>query len=816
MRTLWQDLRYGLRMLAKPPGFAAIAILTLALGIGANTAIFSVVYSALLRSLPFKDPSQLLMFAEGRRQSSDQPVVCSYPDFLDWKRTTKSYQSLAGFGSEVFTLTGNGDPKNVAAAQVTSNFFSTLGVKPELGRDFADDEEKPDGPHVVVLSYGFWRTEFGGDASIVGRTIRLDNKPATVIGVLPREFEFSPAKSAPVWVPLHLNPDSATRRSLRWMQVIGRLNPGVSINQARAEMDGITAQLAQAYPKEDDSVFVAVNSLRENIVGPIRPVLMVLFGAVGFVLLIACANVSNLLMTRSIDRRKEFAIRTAMGASRANLVFQLLTESLLLSGAGAFFGLIGAQWGMRLLVDAIPQTQLQSMPFLRSAGMNLPVLLFLCAVTVITAIVFGLAPALSVSRSSVNDILKDESRTGTSSTHARLRNALVVSEIAISLTLLVGAGLLLKSLGALLHQNPGFDSTNILAFSVNLPDSPYPTGQEWPFDSPKSMQFEREFTQRLSQLPGVQSVGAADSVPLLGGGSIRFVIEGQPRPAGQDDECDIRGANPSYFPVMKVPLLAGRNFSRTDTKDVPWRIIVNQAFAKRYFSNEDPIGKRVRFTFNPKEPYREIIGVVGNIAEDDLAAPPPPVIYYSLDQNASSFLSFVVKSAGDPIAFVGTVRAALKEMDPQLALIRPQAMTQVTTQSPSVFLRRYPSYLIGTFAALALILAMVGLYGLISYTVTQRTREIGIRVALGAQREDILRMVLTQGGSAALIGIALGLSASIAVTRIMTSLLYGVKPTDAIVFASGAALLALVALVACWIPARRAVRVDPMIALRYE
>jgi len=811
-----QNLRFAVRTLSKKPGFACIVVFTLALGIGANTAIFSVVYAALLHSLPFKDPSRLLNIAERRRQSSGEPLVCSYPDFLDWRRITKSYQSLAGLGNGVFTLTGNGDPKNVAAAQVTSNFFSTLGVKPQLGRDFADGEEKSDGPQVVVLSYGFWRTEFGGDAGIIGRAIRLDNKPATVIGVLPPDFELPLPQSVPVWVPLHLAPDEATRRSLRWMRVIARLKPGVSIRQARAEMDAVTAQLARVYPKEDNSTFVAVNSLREIIVGPIRPVLLVLFGAVGFVLLIACANVSNLLMTRSIGRRREFAVRTAMGASRANLVVQLLTESLLLSAAGAFFGLMAAQWAMHLLVDAVPQAQIQTMPFLRNAAINVPVLLFLCAVTLITTLLFGLAPAVSVSRSSVNDILKDESRTGTSSIHARLRNALVVSEIAISLMLLVGAGLLLKSLRALLHQSPGFDSANILAFSVNLPDSSYPGDKEWPFDSPKSMQFEREFSERLSQLPGVRSVGAADIIPLLGGGSIRFVIEGQPRPAGQDDECDIRGANPPFFPTMRVPFLAGRNFSRSDTQDVPWRIIVNQAFANRYFPNEDPVGKRLRFTFNPNEPYREIIGVVGNIAEDDLAAPPPPVIYYSLDQNASSFLSFFVKTAGNPAAFVGAVRVALSEADPQLALIQPQAMDQVTAQSPSVFLRRYPSYLIGTFAALALILAMVGLYGLISYTVTQRTREIGIRVALGAQRNDILRMVLVQGGSAALIGIAVGLAAAIALTKVMTSLLFGVKPTDAIVFGSGAVLLAFVALFASWLPAQRASRVDPMVALRYE
>jgi len=811
-----QNLRYAIRTLLKNPGFTLIAVLTLALGIGANAAIFSVVYAALLRSLPYKDAGKLVTLAEGRRQAGGQAFDVSYPDFLDWRRMAKSYQALAGFSGDGFTLTGNGDPKNVSAVQVTTNLLSTLGVKPLLGRDFVDGEEKPDGPHVALLTYSFWRSEFGGDPGIIGRTIRLDNKPATIVGVLPREFEFAPGRSAPLWVPLHLNQDAATRRSLRWMQAIGRLGPGVNVDQARAEMDGITAQLEREYPKEDGSSFVAMGSLREKIVGPVRPLLIVLFGAVGFVLLIACANVANLLMTRSIDRRKEFAIRTALGASRANLVSQLLTESLLLSVIGAALGFIGAQWGVRMLVEAIPAGQLQAMPFLRDAGTNLPVLLFLSGVTVLTAIVFGLAPALSVSRSSVHDALKIESRGGTSMGHTRLRNAFVTAEIAISLMLLVGAGLLSKSLQALLHQSPGFNSTNVLTFSVNLPDASYPTQQEWPFDSPKSAQFERDFTQRLAALPGVQNVGAADNVPLNGGGSIRFLIEGKPRPAGQEDECDIRGADYRYFSTMKVPLISGRFFSETDTEGVPWRLIVNQAFVKLHFPNEDPVGRRVRFTFSDKEPYREIVGVVGNIAEDDLAVPSPPVIYYSVDQNPSAFLSYVLKTSGDPAAFIGSARAALGEIDPQLALIQPQSMDQIASQSPSVFLRRYPSYLIGSFATLALILAMVGLYGLISYSVTQRTREIGIRVALGAQREAILRMVIAQGSGAVVLGITTGLAAALGLTRVMSTLLYGVKPTDGVTFAGVAIVLALIALAACAIPARRATRVDPIIALRYE
>ncbi|MGH9745826.1 MAG: ABC transporter permease [Candidatus Acidiferrales bacterium] len=814
-----QQVRYAARMMANNVGFTAVAVLTLALGIGANTAIFSIVYSTLLRGLPYHDAGRLVTLAEGRQQTSGVgalTIVSSHPDFLDWRRTAKSYQSLAGYGGDGFTLTGNGDPKSVNAVQVTSNFLSMLGVKPMLGRDFVDGEEQADGPHVVLLKYSFWRSEFGGDPGIVGRTIRLDSKPATVIGILPREFEFAPSRSAPLWVPLHLSPDMDTRRSLRWMQVIGRLAPGVSFQQARAEMDGITAQLAREYPKEDGSTFVGMQGLRESIIGPVRPVLLVLFGAVGFVLLIACANVANLLMSRSINRRKEFAIRTALGASRENIVSQLLVESVLLAAVGAGFGLLAAQWGVRFLVDAIPESQLQAMPFLRDAGFNGPVLLFLCGATLLTAVVFGIAPAISASRSPVNDVLKNESRGGTSLGHSRLRNAFVVAEIAISLVLLIGAGLLLRSLRTLLHQNPGFDSSHVLTFSVNLPTDSYPTQLEWPNDSPKSAEFKKVFTERLSDLPGVQSVGVVDGIPMSSGGSIRFLIEGRPKPVGHDDECDIRGADFNYFSTMKVRFVAGRYFAKTDTEDIPWSMIVNESFVKQYFPNENPLGKRVRFTYNAKEPYREIVGVVGNIAEDDLAAPPPAVIYVSVDQNPSSSHSYVLRTAGDPLAFIGAARAALAEIDPQLALVQPQPMARIASESPSVFLRRYPSYIIGSFAALALVLAMVGLYGLISYGVTQRTREIGIRVALGAQRSDILRMVIAQGSGAALAGIALGVVAGFALTRVMASLLYGVTATDGLTFVSVAGLLAIVALVACLIPARRATRVDPIVALRYE
>jgi putative ABC transport system permease protein len=819
MGTLTQNLRYAIRAFWNSPGFAVVVVLTLALGIGANTAIFSVVYSALLRPLPYREPGKLLHLGESRTQAdySASGAQTSYPDYLDWKRAAKSMQSFAAYSGDAFTMATDGEPKNTFAAQVTPSFFSTLGVKSAMGRDFLEDEMKSDGPHVIILTDGFWRTEFGADPNIIGRIIHIDSKPATIVGVLPRDFEFAPANSAPVWVPIHQTGDPITRRSLHWLNVIGRLAPGYTADQARVEMQSINTRLSHEYPKENSSVFFVMESLNEQVVGKVRPILLILLGAVGFVLLITCANVANLVMTRSIGRRKEFAVRSALGASRGSLLTQLLTESLLLSFAGAGVGLVGAQWGVNLLIAAIPESLLQATPYLRNAGINVPVLLFLCGVTVLTGILFGLAPSLHASRTSLNDVLKDESRGGTSGGQARLRNVLVIAEISISLVLLVGAGLLLRSLHALLRQDPGFNLHNVLAFSVNLPDSAYPSDKTPPYYSAAAVRFDHEFTQRLRSLPGVIEVGQTSGIPANGGsGTIRFVIEGRTTALGQEDECQIISVSTGYFSSLKIPLVDGRFFNATDKQDAPGTVVVSRAFVKAYLPGENPIGKRIRFTFSAQNPFLQIVGVAGDTASIDIAAPAPAIIYTANDQGPSTFLSYLVRTAREPAAFVGTARAALHEMDPQLPMIQPQSLEQIANQSPSVFLRRYPSYLIGSFAALALILAVVGLYGLISQMVLQRTREIGIRVALGAQRRDILRMVLRQGIFATVAGVAIGVVAALALTRLLSSLLFGVSPGDWVTFVSVGVLLLVVALVACSIPARRATRVDPIVALRYE
>jgi predicted permease len=813
-------------MLRKNPGFTGAAIVTLALAIGANTAIFSVVYPVLLRPLPFRDPARLVTVGEARHNTGCCAYGASYPDFQDWTRTARSFASLAGYAADAFALSGNGEPKTILCDMVTTNFFSTLGVTPILGRDFAPGEDLPEGsgPNVAILSYGFWKSDFAGDPNVIGRSVRMDNKPVTIIGVLPRRFEFSPGGIAPLWVPLHLNPYEATARNARWLNVVGRLAPGVTLQQATAEMQTITARLAHEYPQQNAAVNINLAPLREEIVGNIRPLLWVLFGAVGFVLLIACANVANLLMSRSVDRRREFAVRTALGASQLHLIVQLLIESLLLSLSGALIGFLAAWLGLWLLVRSIPESQLVFMPYLRDAGVSLPVLGFVAAVTMLTAILFGLGPGLSVPQTPITEVLKDESRGGTSATHGRLRNVLVIVEIAICLLLLVAGGLMLQSIRALLRQNPGFEPEHVLTFVTYLPGASYPVTKQWPFTNANGLRFEHEFLERLRHVAGVEGASATSNLPALGvRSSSRFVIEGRAVAPGEEEASISRRVDSEYFSTMKIPLLRGRTFNSSDVLGRPFVVVVNQAWVKRYFSpEEDPIGKHIRLTGAPEEPFREIVGVVGDVAEDTLAVAPPPVMYFAVDQDSGYvvYLNYVVRTQGDPVAMVGTVRATLLSVDPQLALMHPQSMQQFVDSSPAVFLRRYPFYLIGSFAALALILAIIGLYGLISYSVIQRTREIGIRMALGARPENVLKLMIRQGVIAAIVGVAVGAAAALIfglmLSRAMPTFLYGVSSTDWLTFTIVSVLLLAVAIAASYIPARRATQVDPMIALRNE
>src|SRR5215467_13210968 len=606
IEILVRDIRFGFRTLRSNLGFSIVAILTLALGIGANTAIFSVVYAALLRQLPYLHPNRLITLSEERPQEGKaaqaNPRIwnASYPDYLDWKRDSKSFESLAGFSGDAFTLHGAGEAELVFAAQATINFFSTLGVKPFLGRDFAVGEDIAAGPKVAILPYGTWMRRFGGDPQIIGRSIQLDDKSVSVIGVLPRDFEFAPRGNAEFWVPLHIGKDLATRRNLRWMPVIGRLAPGNTPQQAQAELNSITAGLAAAYPQENGSIQVVMVPLRDRIVGQIQPLLLILFGAVGFVLLIACANVTNLFLVRAAGRHREFSIRAALGASRGRLISQLLAESLMLAAAGGILGLVLAEWGTSLLIAAIPDVLLASTPYLRDAHTNLAVLVFLCLAVIFTGVAFGLAPALQISRGQESEALKEETRASAGAVRARLRRALVIAEIAFCLVLLVGSALMVKSLTALLDHNPGFDTQNLLVFAVNLPDTSYPK-------DPDAIRFDKEFTERLRALPGVAGVASNSVVPLTGGGnSIRFVIEGQPVATGHENECNIRDISINYFSVMKIPLRAGRLFDDSaDSETASKHVIVNEAWVKRYSPGGDPLGKRLKFTYSPTQPYRE-------------------------------------------------------------------------------------------------------------------------------------------------------------------------------------------------------------------
>ena len=817
VENLLNDIRYGFRMLRNNPGFSVVAIVTLALGIGANTAIFSVVDRALIRPLPYWQPNRLITVTEVRPQegkaseSETRIWDASYPDYLDWTGQSKSFQSLAGFSGDFFTLYGTGEPEQIFAAQATINFFSTLGIKPFLGRDFAVGEDIAAGPKVAILSYGSWIRRFGGDKQVLGRSLALDSKSVSIIGVLPREFEFAPQGNAEIWVPLHIDKDMVSRRSLRWMPVIGRLAPRVTPRQARAELNSINAGLAAAYPQENGTIQVVMVPLRDRIVGQIEPLLLVLFGAVGFVLLIACANVTNLLLARSSGRRREFSIRASLGAPRSRLISQLLVESMMLAAAGGALGLLLAEWGTALLIAAIPRQLLDSAPFLRDAHPNFAVLTFLCAAVMFTGAAFGLVPALQIADGRAGEALKEEGRTFAGGIRTRLGRVLVIAEIAFSLVLLIGSALMVESLAALVGRNPGFDTQNLLVFFVNLPSTSYPK-------DPDAVRFDKEFTDRLRSLPGVAGVTSNSVVPLTGGGaSIRFVIEGRPVATGHENECNIRDVGANYFSVMKIPLLAGRLFSDSaDTETAPKHVIVNQAWAKQHFHDEDPLGKRIKFTYSPTQPYREIVGVVGNTAEAGLDGPDEPSLFLPFAQDTNNFIPYIVRTAGNPANAVSAVRAALDALDPQLALIQPFTMDQIIAQSPSVFLRRYPAFLIGSFAALALVLAMVGLYGLISYSVAHRTRELGIRIALGAGHYDIMRLVLGEGARLTIMGVFAGLAAALGLTQLMRSLLFGVNAVDPVTFATVAVVLALVAMVACYIPARRAVRTDPAATLRYE
>jgi len=808
LETLLQDVRFGLRMLRKNPGFSLIAILTLALGIGANTAIFSVVDGVLLRPLAYPDSDRLVWLGHTAAKPNQASAI-SPPTFADYRKECQSFENLTALllDRSTFNLTGEGEPERLQGRHVTASFFATLGVTPALGRVFLPGEDEPGRDRVVVLSHSLWQRRFGADTKIVGQALRLNGQSLTVIGVMPASFRW---QADELWAPLALGPENFTpaQRGSEFLQIVARLKPQVTIKLAQVEVSGIAARIVrqnpEAYPAGSD--FIAqVKPLRERVVGDVRLMALVLLGAVGFVLLIACANVANLLLARAATRRKEMSIRASLGASRLRLIRQMLTESFLLALLGALGGLLLAKWGINLLLTSNPT----NLPRIQEIAVDTRVLGFLLGLSALAVLLCGLLPALGASKTDLQKTLKEGGR-GADSGRQRTRSLLVVAEVAMSLVLLLGAGLMLRSFLRLTQVNPGFAPDHLLTMQVALPVSKYP-------EPAQRRAFFQLTLEQIKALPGVSSVGAVGELPLGGGvRSATFVIEGRQRgPSEAPPHSDIRTITPGYFQTMKIPLLRGRDFTERDNADAARVAMIDETLAQLYWPGENPIGKRLDLQFEADKPaWREIVGVVGRIKHKGLEAEYKGQIFYPLAQARGTRMHLVVRTAPDPLSLVSAVRSAIRAIDPDQPIYGVMTMEQVVAEA--VAQPRLTALSLAVFAALAVVLAVVGIYGVMSYAVAQRTPEIGIRMALGAQVRDVLLIVIRQGMKLVLIGIAVGLVASFALTRLMVNLLFGISPTDPLTFATLALLLASVALVACYLPARRATKVDPLIALRHE
>jgi putative ABC transport system permease protein len=804
MHSFWQDLRYGARMFLKNPGFTLIAVLTLTLGIGANTAIFSVINGVLLSALPYPQPEQLAMvWCDNRRQGIPDDIT-SYPNFVDWRDRNKTFQGMAGMTSSNVHLTGVGEPEEILAAIVSINFFQVIGVNPTLGRGFTAEEERPGGDRVVVLSHALWQRRFGGDPGILNKTISLSGITNTVVGIMPPGFQFP--ENTDLWRPLAPNDGMRAARFGFFLPVVGRLKPGVTRAQAQADLDVIANQIEQQFP---DMAGYGVNvvPVLEQTVGAIRRALMTLFVAVLFVLLIACANVANLLLARAAGRQREFAVRAALGAGRRRIVRQLLTESMLLAVLSGALGVLLAWWGLRLLVELGPA----NIPRLENIHLDGRVLWFTLGLSLLTGLIFGLAPALQTTHLKLGETLKEGGRTGAGGRRAQLiRGVLIVVEVALTLVLLVGAGLLIRSFWRLQQVDLGFKTDNLLTLRLSLPRSRYTDGAQ------AASLFER-LQERLAALPGVVAVSATTDIMLQRlATSTNFTIENRPRdPSELALELPFDRVLPNYFQTMGVQLLHGRAFTAQDGRDSPRVAIVNEAFVKRYFPNDDPIGKRFALgDGGPDAQWTSIVGVVRDTKRQGVDQPIRIESWMPLAQMPARSMDVVMRTTGDPLALGNATREAVWSLDRDLPIPRIQTMEQ--NLSARVAQRRLNMLLLGLFASVALVLAAVGIYGVVSYAVTQRTNEIGVRVALGAQASNVLRLVIGGGMKLALAGVVIGLVLTFALTRLMATLLFGVSATDPVTFAAIAALLVGVALVACLIPARRATKVDPMVALRYE
>jgi putative ABC transport system permease protein len=804
MITLTQDLKFAARMLVKSPGFTLIAILTLALGIGANTAIFSVVNAVLLRPLPFKNASQLVVLRETYKNVGN--VSVSYPDFLDWRRQAHSFAAMAAIQYRGFNLSGVAQPENIGGYAVSPNFLALLGVHPVVGRDFLPSEENQGTAPVILLSYQLWQSHLGGDPAVLGRSISLDGRSFSIVGILPPTFRY--LERSDVLVPFGVFASELTERGDRGdMDVVGRLSPGVRLSQAAVEMKTITARLAEQYPQSNFGFGAYLASFREEFSGDTRLAVLVLFGAVVFVLLIACVNVANLFLVRGAARAREIALRLAFGASRGRVIRQMLTESLLLAFCGGVLGILLGAWGISALKYLLPADSLQTM----GVRLDISVFLFAGAIIVLVAFLFGLIPALQATHPDLHETLKEGGRSATSSRgQHRLRGALAVAETALALVLLVGAGLMLKSLYHLIQVSPGFEPAHVLTMEMDLRSDQYSK-------DPAILNFWQQILDRVRQIPGVEAAAVGTVVPLTGNHSRSDVtIEGLPTPGpGEFPHPDYHAVSSAYTSTMGIPLLRGRTFADSDNETAPLVGLVNATMARRFWTNGDPIGKRIlRGHPGENEKWVTIVGVVADTKLYGLDNPARLEVYYPFRQQPNSDMSLVVRSTVDPASLTSSIRAAVAAIDKDQPIFDIHTMQQLVDDSIST--RRLTLVLLGIFSALALILAAIGIYGVMAYSVALRTQEIGIRMALGAQRQDVLRLVLGQGARIAFFGVAIGLAVAGVLARLLSSLLFSVSASDPFTFASVAVLLIAVALLACYIPARRALHVDPIIALRYE
>ncbi len=810
LETFLQDMRYALRMLRKNPGFTAVAILTLALGIGANTAIFSVVYAVPLKPLPYTNPEQLFTAFQANTQQGIAETGCSYPNFEEWRAQNHVFSELAGILGHQLTLTGRGEPSVVNTSVVTPELFALLDVKPLAGRIFSPQDGKQGAAPVALVSEDLWRGRFGADPKITGTSINLDKRPFTVIGIIPAAFRtpFFNTKRE-VWIPLVQDPLFSTfmpQRGSHFLAAIGRLKPGVSVAQAQAEMDAISGRLAGEFPAENKGWTIRLVPLQKEIVGDVRTELLVLLGAVGLVLLLACANIANLLLTRATSRSKEIAVRTALGAGRARIIRQLLSENAVLGLLGGAVGIALAYWGVKALSSLLPS----SLPQMNPIRVDYFVLGFALLLSAIAGVAFGLVPAMFAANADIQNTLREGARSGESRNRRRARSFLAVAEISLAMVLLVTAGLLLRSFANLTSVTPGFDVQHVMKADISLPRFQYSTPQQW-------TAFSDELLARIQTEPGLQDSAVVVPRPIADGQvNLGFDIVGNPPlSAGTSRTANYVAASPDYFRVMGIPLLAGRLFNQDDISTAPRVSVISKTMARLYFPNQDPLGKQLKFGFPPDGgAVREIVGIVGDVRDVSLGQDPGPMMYVPFAQAPFWGANVVVRSTLSPSSVAAAIRLEVRKMDKDLPVTDVANLPDLI--EASVAQPRFRTFLLGLFGAMALVLAATGIFGVISYSVSQQTREIGIRMALGAQSGEVLRQVLKEGARMVAVGLALGLMGSLAATRFIATLLFGVKPADPLTFAAVAAMLTIVALVASYIPARRATRVDPMVALRYE